>query len=262
MMGHMFGRSKSRSTPPPAPTPPPAKPPTAPQAPAPSPLPFAIRDTLFGDSPLEAWPPLNSPVSVAPVSEAAEPWKSFILAREAIGVGAGDGQNDRAIALWQSITAMPDLESRHYAQAWHFLRAHDVQPPPALAKRLLAVVFEVPSGGGLDLLAAYPERTARYYNFSGDAIIWERPSDALDTPIDAVLAAAQPVLNAIGPWEQPRPAAPQGEGHVRINMVSPAGLHFGQGAFATLMAEVFARPLIEAGIALMQRMMEVDGRDR
>jgi hypothetical protein len=29
----------------------------------------------------------------------------------------------------------------------------------------------------VDLLAAYADRTARYYNFSGASVVWDHPTD-------------------------------------------------------------------------------------
>ncbi|MEX2212953.1 MAG: hypothetical protein WD768_02420 [Phycisphaeraceae bacterium] len=212
----------------------------------PSPL-AALRDTLFGDAPLNAWPSQKGPAMEE------SPWCDFIEAREALA----DGRESEAIACWQRVTMMPDLESRHYAQAWHFLRAHGVQPGADQAKELLGVVIEVEVNGGVDLLAAYPNRSARYYNHSGKGIIWERPDASLDAAIDAVLSAGQTVLNMIGPWEGPR-KGPPGKGGLRLNMISPSGLHFGEGPFAALAAEPMARPLIDAGTALMQQMIAKD----
>jgi len=201
----------------------------------------AIRDTLFGDMPLEAWPPDSS--------ASGEPWTTFVAARDAL---SQDRRAD-AVAAWQRIAAMPGLESRHVAQAWHFLRAHGVACPADQAKRLLGVILEVPMEGGLDLLAAYPEHTARYYNFSGRGIVWEHPDASLDPAIDALLAAGQNVLNTIGPWDRPRPPAPTGEW--RMSFFSPAGLHFGQAPYAVLADDPMAKPVIDTATALMQALV-------
>jgi hypothetical protein len=209
----------------------------------PEPSALSIRDTLFGDQSIETWPPGPAP---------GEPWTTFIAARAALPQGRRDG----AIAAWKSIADMPNLESRHYAQAWHFLRAHGVPCPRERAKQLLGVVMEVPMNGGLDLLAAYPEHTARYYNYTGKGTIWERPNDSLDGVIDALLAEAQKVLNAIGPWDRPRPPPPQG-GQWRMNFLSPAGLHFGQAAYETFAKDPMARPVIDTATALMQALVSL-----
>ena len=57
---------------------------------------------------------------------------------------------------------------------------------------------------GLDLLAAYPELTARFYAGTGGGIVWERPDGSLDAPIAALLDASNAVLQRIGPWTQER----------------------------------------------------------
>ena len=211
------------------------------------PSPDAVRDTLFGDAPMDRWP-------AASKSE-HEPWATFIRAREALAAGKAKD----ALDAWASITKMPDLESRHYAQAWQFLRENGVGPGAALAKKNLGVILEVPLEGGLDLLAAYPERNARYYNHSGSGVVWEHPDDSLDPLIDALLAAGQRVLDAIGPWDKERPAPPP-VGQVRLNVLAPSGLHFGQAPFEVFAKDPLAGPVIHAGIALMQALIEKDGK--
>lgn len=81
---------------------------------------------------------------------------------------------------------------------------------------------------GLDLLAAYQGHHARYYNFSGRGVVWERPDDRLDAVIDEVLAAGASIVEHIGPCEGERPEPPAG-GDARLSMLTPGGLYFGQG---------------------------------
>lgn len=215
--------------------------------PAPPPAP-SLRDTLFGDAPMSQWPSSMT-------SAAYEPWASFVRARKAFEAG----NRDEAIATWRTIAAMPSLESRHYAQAWHFLRVAGEKPTLIESKRLLGVVLEVPMEAGLDLLAAYPERTARYYNHSGRGVVWGHPDDSLDALIDNLLAAGQRILDAIGPWESNRPAEPP-LGQIRLNVLSPAGLHFGQSTFEVFGRDPLAGPVINAGVALMQGLIAKDVR--
>lgn len=90
------------------------------------------------------------------------------------------------------------------------------------AKRLDGVVVEVALDQGLDILAAYADHSARYYNYSGSAVIWERPDPSLDAHIDALLAAGAAILAQIGAWEGARcPAPPRGQS--RISMLAPVG---------------------------------------
>jgi hypothetical protein len=210
--------------------------------------PPSARDALFADGPLEYWP----------VGDHAdrEPWATFVTARRC--VAAGDVAD--AVAGWQRVVAMPGLESRHYVQAWTFLRRYGVQPPAAEAKRLLGVVIEVDRGAaGLDLLGAYPERTARFYAGAGGGIVWERPDGSLDAHIGALLDAAKPVLDRIGPWTQPRLPPPPPD-HIRLNFLAPSGLHFGQAPYAMFEQDPLAGPVVRAGAGLLQALIAVNDR--
>ncbi len=205
-----------------------------------------IRETLFGDLPLNAWPPRWK------TSLSDDPWRSFLSAREA----ADAGRRPDAISLWQEILAMPNLESLHYAQAWHFLRSYGVHPDPSVAKDLLGVVLEVPMEGGLDVLAAYADHHAAYFNFNGSATLWLRPDQSLDPLIDSVLYEGAQIIQRIGVWKEPRRPAPA-LGDIRINLISPAGLHFGEGPMKLATENPMTKPIWVASTALLQEIVRV-----
>lgn len=119
---------------------------------------------------------------------------------------------------------------------------------------MYGVVVEVTLQNGLDLLAAYADGTARYFNWSGAGVVWERPDNSLDQSIKTLLELGQHVVNEIGPWEGERPPAPS-EGYVRINLLVPSGLHFGYGLFEQLEADSLGGPLIAAATRLMQALI-------
>lgn len=200
-----------------------------------------VRDTLFGDMEMAAWPEGEAET---------EPWTSFVEARRVWGEG------DRATAtyIWQRILDTPSLETRHYLQAWHFLRQAGASPSDTDAKQLLGVVLEVSLEAGLDLLAAYDDGTARYYNPSGAGVIWERPDERLDPEVNALLSVGREVVSQIGPWDGARPDA-QGPGHIRLNFLTPAGLHFGQAPLDAMGADPTGGPVVSAGLALMQALV-------
>lgn len=210
------------------------------------PPPTSMLDTLFGDLPLDRWPSANAP------SANLEPWASFVQARDALSKGM---KND-AILHWERITDMPNLESRHYVQAWNFLREQGVQPPADKAKLVYGVVVEVPMQNAYDLLAAYPDGSARYYNYSGSAVIWEHPDTRLDAAINALVEAGGQAVAKIGPWEGPRPPAPANN-NTRLSMLTPSGLHFGQGNFNVLAADAIGAPVILAATTLMQQLTQL-----
>jgi len=203
-----------------------------------------VRDTLFGDCPLDAWPADGSPVIDV------FPWSAFVAGRKALR----DQRPSDARAFWREVLEHPDLESRHHLQAWHFLRLNGEQPSPDIAKRVLGVVIEVAMPKGLDTLAAYADHSARYFNYSGAVVIWERPDDSLDPSTDELLAVAGRVVTEIGPWEEARPGPPA-RGQARLSFLTPSGLHFGHGALGHLSIDPLGGAVLRVGTRLMQELM-------
>lgn len=109
---------------------------------------------------------------------------------------------------------------------------------------------------GADLVAAYADGTARYLNYTGAGEFWEHPNDSLDAEIFALIEAGQQVANVIGPWDQERPEAPT-NGNVRLNMLTPSGLHFGYGGFETLAKDPMGASLINPATALMLKLTQL-----
>lgn len=237
----LFGRQKPDTESQGKESPPPQA--TRPAFPSVAPSDLALRDTLFGDLPPRQWPPTSA-------DPEAFPWSVFVSGRERLAAGDTAG----AIQCWGEVLATPDLESRHYLQAWHFLRLHGEKPSPEIAKQVLGVVVEVGMPKGLDLLAAYPDHSARYYNFSGAGVVWEHPDATLSAPIDALLSAAAEVVARIGPWDKARPAAPPA-GQMRLCFLTPSGLHFGQGAVNDLAADRLGGHVVRAATTLMQMLI-------
>lgn len=202
--------------------------------------PPSVRDTLFGDRPIDDWGAHTGGV-----------WDHFAQARQAIA----NREPQRAIAALQAVIATPGLESRHYMQAWHCLRQLGVAVPPGREKELFGVVLEVPVEGGLDLLAAYADGSSRYYNYTGAGEVMDAPDDAIRALTERLLEAGRATVSLIGPTGEPR-RGPPGPGMIRLNFITPAGLHFGQGPFEAIQADPKGGPVIAAAIALMQALVE------
>jgi len=202
-----------------------------------------IRDILFGDVPLSQWPDKTKATEV-------EPWQSFKRAREYI-----KSSDDQAAAqVYKNILEMPDLESRHYLQAWHFLRKVGIQPDQTYAKDIIGIIVEVPLQEGLDLLAAYDDGTARYFNYSGAGVVWDAPDSSLKDDIERVLLAGKRVVSEIGLWESVRPQAPP-LGQARINILTPSGLHFKQATLELLATDQLSGPVFAASTQLMESLI-------
>ena len=131
-----------------------------------------VRDTLFGDQPLNYWGTINSKEL---------PWTLFKAAKENID----QGNNEAAVAVLKEIIAMPDLESRHYLQAFYFLNQLGITATGQIT--IFAVVAEVAIEDGVDLLAVYADHSARYYNYAGSAVIWDAEDNNIANKIDHIL---------------------------------------------------------------------------
>jgi hypothetical protein len=198
------------------------------------------RDLLFGDVPLASW------IAGARSTE-GEPWASFRQAESAIQAGRGA----EAVDLLEGVAAMEGIEARHTLEAWTALRGLGARPPAAIAKRVYGVVVEVALDRGLDVLAAYADGTARYFNWSGAATIWDAPDARFEPAVGKLLAIGARVAGVIGPWEEPR-RRDLAEGFVRLNSLTPTGLHFGEGPMQALSSDAMAGPLIAAATELLQ----------
>ena len=199
-----------------------------------------IRDTLFGDMPLESWASAGSEA----------PWSHFARAKRHLDAR----EKEDAVAALKQVLSTPSLEPRHYLQAWHFLRPLGISPDATESRRVLGVVVEVPVEHGLDILAAYPDHSARYFNFSGAGVVWEHPDSSLDPAIDRLITTGQTVVEQIGPWDGPRPGPPP-KNHLRLSFLTPGGLCFGQGPFADLAKDPKGGDDITAATELMQALM-------
>jgi hypothetical protein len=118
----------------------------------PADAPDVLRQTVFGDAPLDVW-------TARGAGQPGQPWDSFEQAREMAQVG----YRDEAVRIWRQIASADGLESRHTLQAWHFLRQAGQPPPPDQARLVLGVAAEMPVRKGHDLLAAYRDGTARLH---------------------------------------------------------------------------------------------------
>jgi hypothetical protein len=198
-----------------------------------------IRPLLYGDLPLDEWPPGDG-------SDGGEPWQSFVRAREALA----NGDQDHAVELWRSIARTPGLESRHVLQAWSLLRRQGMRPSADEATVVHGVVCEVAVGEGHDVLAVYADGSARYLNHSGKVVVADVEGGPVAAAAEAVLSAAQPLGTVVGLWDQPElPAVPSG--HARLLLLTPGGFRFGQGPQAALWQEPMAGAVLDAATHLM-----------
>jgi hypothetical protein len=201
-----------------------------------------LRELLFGDVALEDWAGRGEGI----------PWESFRIAADAVV----RGDRDAAAQALFAVTSASGLESRQYVQAWNALRELGIGPSPDEAKHVYGVILDVPVESGLDTLAAYEDGRARYVHYSGRAIIWESPGmdEEIDGRIRVLVDAGQSIAAAIGPWQGARP--PVGAGNTRVSVLTPSGLHFGEGPYEALSGDELAAPTFLAATALLVALTE------
>jgi hypothetical protein len=205
----------------------------------------AFYDTLFGDLPLREWAQHGNRLE-------GEPWASFVRAAEF----QATGQLAQACRTLLEITRLEDLESRDYLQAWNALRELNCPEGRSGEREILGVVIEAAAEHGEqghDILAVYEDRSAVYLDHSGAVTTWPAENPRLEDEIAAVLEAAAAILPKIGPWPDKRLPPPE-QGNVRLNLLTPIGLCFGEGPFAAITRDPVGGPLVKAGAALVHRL--------
>jgi hypothetical protein len=207
----------------------------------------AFYDTLFGDLPLTEWAQHGNRLE-------GEPWAGFVRAAEARTAG----QLAAACRALLEITKMQDLESRHTLQAWNGLRELNCPEGRAGEREILGVVIEAAADDGHDghdILAVYADGSALYLDHGGAVTTWPSRDPKLEDEIDAVLEAGTAILPKIGPWTEKRLPPPE-KGNVRLNLLTPIGLCFGEGPFAAIARDPVGGPLVKAGAALVHRLQQ------
>jgi len=200
-----------------------------------------IRNTLFGDMPIEAW-----------VADAnGHPWSLFKDAQQSLLAG----KNEEAKKTLLAITGLSDIETRHTLQAWCFLRKLGVKPPAGDASKVLGVIVEVGLDEGTDLVVAYADGTARYFNYSGVSVVWDRPDKSLDSQVFKLLQVGQVVAERAEPWGGARPYAPK-SGDARVSMLTPSGLRFEQAPMDVLSSDTASGPVVTAAFKLMRALVK------
>ena len=212
-----------------------------------------MRETLYSNASLE--PMLNR------IKEDAKtnfPWSNFVEADQA------SKKNDaaRAITLLKQIVDTGELNTRIYLQAWHTLMSLGKQPPESLRGVIQGVVVEynMPDKG-LDIVAAYADHTARYWNYSGAGIVWEIRDPEIDKLIDDLLKVGQEIMNRIG--AEPRENLPiPTPGKLRIFLMAYNGSSFGEGLYDQLIKDQMGNYAINASYNLMMGLMKMQEKNR
>lgn len=188
--------------------------------------------------------------------EVDSPWACFAAANE---LAATDPRG--AEQKLQQILAMSDVETRVWLQAWHCLRSLGAVPTDDVARQVHGIVVEVGMDEGVDALAAYNDRSARYFNYSGAAVIWDATTDEMTAFIDPLLEVARVVGAATEPWSGPHPPRPSA-GQMLINILTPGGIHIGMGPMNAMQRDPMGAAVIQSALGLMEALIRISRGDQ
>lgn len=179
------------------------------------------------------------------------PWSNFIEANKAIR------KKDKATAirLLKQIVAADGLGTRLYLQAWHTLRSLGEQPPEPLRGQIQGFIIENHIAQGLDLLAAYADHSARYWNYIGAGLVWDIRDPEIDLLIDKFLSAGQEIMKHVEISEEENLPVPP-VGSIRLFMMSYGGSCLGEGTYLQFLQDPMAGFAISAGNELMKGLLE------
>ena len=205
-----------------------------------------LRKTLYTDASLD---PFLARVKVDGKPEF--PLSIFFDANQSLK----SGDKTKAIAQLKQIVETQGMETRVYLQAWHTLMSLGEQPPESTRGVIQGVVIEFLMDKGLDIVAAYRDYRARYYNFSGAGVVWETRDPEIDKLIDDLMNVGQAIMKNIGAEPRPSPDVPP-PGNLRIFLVAYDGSCFGQGLYEQLIKDQMGNYAINTGYNLMTGLMK------
>lgn len=215
-----------------------------PEPPQPAPIPpilLQLRQTLYTNASLGPFlSRVQGDMSVAP-------WSHFVTANQA----QKEGNTAKAIAYLKEIVRTPGYDTRIYLQAWHTLTSLGELPEESLRGRVQGVVIENHMTHGLDIVAAYADHTARYWNYTGTGVVWEARDAEIDKLIDDLFSVGQEISKRIGIGLRDIPAIPN-PGCIHVFIMAYDGSTIGTGGFENLSKDPMGNAAISAGVNLMQ----------
>jgi len=206
-----------------------------------------LRETLYTNASLD-------PFLARIQSDATSvfPWRNFIAANDALK----GGDQAKAISQLKEIVGTKDgLGTRIRLQAWHTLVSLGELPVETLRGYTQGVVMENHTDKGLDIVAAYVDYTARYWNHAGTGVIWDARDQKLDQLIFDLLKVGFEITKRIGVGLRDTPPIPQ-KGYIRFFIMTYDGSTVGEGLYEQLSKDPMGRVAIDTGFKLMQGLMK------
>ena len=113
-----------------------------------------------------------------------------------------------------------------------------------------ALVVEVGGPQGVEAVTVYADRSARCDGVQGP-LVWDRPSDALDLQIEALLDAGNALADGMAPMDREQLAGLR-FGEVRLLWLTPAGACGIEGPLVKLSSDPRMGDVLQRASALMR----------
>ncbi len=188
-------------------------------------------------------------------ADTSSPWYHFAKTQHLVSTDVAAAE----IHL-RTITRLPGVESRTYLQAWHCLRSMGIEPEDSVRNEVHGIVVEVGLDQGADVVAAYKDRSARYFNHSGAAVIWDGHSTEMNAHIEPFLEVAAAIGTNTSPLLADHPPPPD-RGIMLINVLTPGGIHIGMGPLTAMQNDATGSTVIHTAMSLMQALIHYAERD-
>ena len=117
--------------------------------------------------------------------------------------------------------------------------------------KLLGVIIEAHLPEGLDILAAYADGSARYINYTGNMVVWEKSTKESEELIQQLFKSGQSTVSKIGPWDKQRLPAPT-KGNTRLTFLVEGEIYFEEAPTEVLFNDPLAGNVLLHGAYLMQ----------
>lgn len=214
------------------------------------PILLQLRETLYTNASLEPFLARLQPDALA-----AFPWSNFAAANQALK----EGDQEKAVAQLKEIVGTPEgLDTRIRLQAWHTLVSLGQMPVDTLRGYTQGVIIENHTDQGLDILAAYIDYSARYWDHSGAGVIWDARDREIDQLIFNLLSVAFEITKRIGVGLRDMPPPAQ-KGYLRIFIMAYDGSTVGEELFVKLSKDPMGIAALTAANKLIKALMAKRG---
>lgn len=201
-----------------------------------------LRKTLYTNASLDSFD-----AGLQEEARSVFPWCNFVAANEALKAGDKAG----AISELKEIVGAQGLGTRIRLQAWHTLVSLGELPVETLRGYTQAVIVENHTAQGLEIVAAYSDNSARYWNSVGGGVIWDARDPEIDQLIFNLLSVGFEISKRIGVGLRDALPVPE-KGNIRIFIMAYDGSTVGEQRYEQISTDPMGRVAIDAGDKLIK----------